>query len=79
MLACALFYYVFQSSVGQLTIITSDVPRPRSDWRVKMRARRRGGERSDAERSRIGGGDRRVEEKITEGRGLRNERVAECR
>lgn len=31
----SLFYYVFQSSVGQLTIITSDVPRPR-DWRVKM-------------------------------------------
>lgn len=30
------FIYVFQSSVGQLTIITSDVPRPRWDWRVKM-------------------------------------------
>lgn len=36
LLARVLFYYVFQSSVGQLTIITSDVPRPLSDWRVEM-------------------------------------------
>lgn len=44
----ALFYYVFQSSVGQLTIITRDVPRPRSDWRVEMRAGRSCEERSVA-------------------------------
>jgi len=47
----ALFYYVFQSSMGQLTIITSDAPRPRSDWRVEIRAERRA--RRGAAQSRI--------------------------